>query len=141
MFFKTVRHHLQSKVSKSRPRYRESSPSKARKSTDKSSSSPADNEWDADDDVVLDKAIVVVRSYRRPNSSTNKLKRQSSASGKLKLDSAQVKSKLTPLDKVSKCASKKERCQSAKKPRIEKADKAASSKGEIYLFKLLSSTF
>lgn len=127
MFFQTVRHHLQSKVTKGRhTKLTNSSPSmKRKKSIEKTSVNIIDNEWDVDEDESSEKATVV-RNNRRSLSSAKQTKKQTVNYSKMKFEPTQSKGKQNISERSVKCSMRKEKAQTAKK-RNERMEKRVSA--------------
>ncbi|CAH1393289.1 unnamed protein product [Nezara viridula] len=127
MFFQSVRHHLQSKVARSRHlKLSSSSPlTKRKKPLEKSVGNLIVNEWDIEEEDNTDKATVV-RNSRRSTPTVKQLKKQTVNYGKLRYDQSQSRGKQNVGERSMKSSMRKDKAQSAKK-RNERFEKRVAS--------------
>lgn len=127
MFFQSVRHHLQSKVTRGRHiKLSNSSPLlKRKKSVEKSVVNVSNTEWDLDEDDTSEKATVV-RNNRRSMASVKQLKKQTVNYGKARFEQSQSRGKPSIGERAMKCCLRKEKTQIAKK-RNERMEKRVTS--------------
>lgn len=127
MFFQSVRHHLQSKVARSRHlKLSSSSPlTKRKKPLEKSVGNLIVNEWDIEEEDTTDKATVV-RNSRRSTPTVKQLKKQTVNYGKLRYDQSQSRGKQNVGERSMKSSMRKDKVQSAKK-RNERFEKRVAS--------------
>nr|XP_024217848.1 transmembrane protein 131 isoform X2 [Halyomorpha halys] len=127
MFFQSVRHHLQSKVARSRHlKLSSSSPlTKRKKPLEKSVGNLIVNEWDIEEEDTTDKATVV-RNSRRSTPTVKQLKKQTVNYGKLRYDQSQSRGKQNVGERSMKSSLRKDKAQSAKK-RNERFEKRVAS--------------
>lgn len=132
MFFQSVRHHLQSKVARSRHlKLSSSSPlTKRKKPLEKSVGNLIVNEWDIEEEDNTDKATVV-RNSRRSTPTVKQLKKQTVNYGKLRYDQSQSRGKQNVGERSMKSSMRKDKVQSAKKRNERFEKRVASVKGNI----------
>lgn len=134
MFFQSVRHHLQSKVARSRHlKLSGTSPlTKRKKPLEKSVSNIIVNEWDIEEEDTADKSTVV-RNSRRSTPSVKQLKKQSVNYGKLRYDQSQARGKQNVGERSMKSSLRKDKVQSAKKRNERFEKRVASVKGDLFV--------